>query len=139
MRAEATGTPLTCTRCGTKVSPPRDELQAWFEDYHRKNPHVYDAFKALAREIRDQGHRKYGAKTILERLRWESEVRYRGSGLEFKLNNNIKDRCSARYARRLVAEDPSFEGFFEMRKTSTAATRAKLRAAHRGGGGKPGF
>ena len=130
--------------CGAKWRPTKktktaDELASWFAEYHAENPHVYEAFKALAYEIRGEGHKRYGAKTILERIRWESAVRYRNSTLKFKLNNNIKDRCSARYARLLIAEDPVFQGFFEIRKTSTTQTRAKLSRAHRGDGGKPGF
>ena len=133
--AEAFGCPLRCKDCDFCISPEPDELREWFKRYHEKNPHVYDAFRALAEEIRSQGHKRYGAKTILERLRWESDVRYKGTGLGFKLSNTIKDRCSARYARRLIVDDPSFEGFFEIRKTSTHESRSKMSVAHRGSGG----
>lgn len=111
-----------------------DDLQAWFEAYHAANPHVYEAFCEMAREIRAQGHRRYGAKTIMERLRWESPARYPDKA--FKLGNNVKDRCSARYARLLVSEDSSFASFFELRPVSTAEQRAKLSQAHRGGPGR---
>lgn len=100
----------------TAPPPPADEhdkLAAWFEKFHAKHPHVYRAFKEMALEIRAEGHARYGAKTIMERLRWESAVRYPGQS--FKLDNRVKDRCTARYARLLIAEDPSFATFFELR------------------------
>ena len=72
---------------------------------------------------------RYGAKTIMERLRWEHEVRMPGQ--TFKLSNTIKDRCSARYARRLIIEDPSYEGFFELRDLTTEDERTKLSESHK--------
>jgi hypothetical protein len=143
---------LWCKTCGARfdapppppMPPPKasadeDELAAWFARWHALNPHVYEAFKLMAIDIRKEGHKRYGAKTILERLRWESDVRFQGSSLDYRLNNNIKDRCSSRFARLLIAEDPTFAGFFELRSPSTEGTRRKLSEAHKGGGGDPGY
>ena len=107
----------------------KDDLQEWFDHYHKENPKVYAAFKHMAEEIRHQGHKRYGAKTIMERLRWESSVRYKG--WDFKLSNKVKDRCSARYARMMIEEDSWYENFFEIRKLTTIAQREKLGAAHK--------
>lgn len=109
-------------------APKSDDLRTWFEKYDLENPMVYEAFKTLAREKRAEGHERYGAKTIMEILRWESAVRYKEGG--FKLANNIKDRCSARYARKLIKEDPTFEKFFETRELTTPDQRDKLSDAH---------
>lgn len=112
----------------------QDDLAKWFNDFHAANPHVYEAFRAMALEIKALGHKRYGAKTIMERLRWESTIRHPGQ--VFKLNNGIKDRCSARYARLLIAERPSFAKFFTVRPVTSAAQRARLSQAHRGGAGR---
>lgn len=127
---------LNCKKDGMSYTPDevkswsdeQDDLSSWFEKYDRENPKVYQAFKALAQEKRAEGHPRYGAKTIMEILRWESSVRYKGD--DFKLGNNIKDRCSARYARKLIREDPSFKGFFETRELSTPDVRERLSDAH---------
>lgn len=96
-----------------KSSVPCEPFGRWFEEFHAANPHVYAHFRALAYEIRNEGHTRYGSKTIMERLRWESPVRY---GNEFKMGNKEKDRATARYVRMLIEEDPSFEYFFETRR-----------------------
>jgi hypothetical protein len=80
-----------------------------FRKYHRDNPRVYELFKRYAREARDAGHARYSARDILARIRWEVSVVTRG---EFKCNNI----ASPFYARMLVEEDPTFAGFFEMRR-----------------------
>ena len=113
----------------TPLPDEDDSLDEWFSDHHNASPHVYEAFKAMAYEIRALGHERYGAKTIMERLRWESPVRY--PGLEFKLSNTIKDRCSARYVRLLIVEDPSFRDFFAVRELSTPEQRARLSESHK--------
>jgi hypothetical protein len=93
-----------------------DKYGKYFEKFHAANPHVYAAFKDFAHMIRDEdGHKRYSQKTIMERLRWETEVRY---GKRYKMGNEPKDRCSSRYARLLIAEDPSFATFFEIRRQS---------------------
>lgn len=104
------------------------ELNEWFMNFHLKNPHIYRAFKRMAFEMRAEGHRRYGAKTIMERLRWESEVRHPGE--KFKLSNTIKDRCSARYARKMIEEYPSFASFFQLKPTLDWFKRLKLSKAH---------
>ena len=68
----------------------------------------YALFKAFALEVFITGRRRYGAKGIVERMRWHAEVE---SGGTFKLNNND----TSRFARRLAEEDPRFEGFFRFR------------------------
>ena len=92
-----------------------DKYGKYFMKFHAANPHVYAAFKDFACMIREQGHKRYSQKAIMERLRWETEVRY---GNRYKMGNDPKDRCSSRYARLLIAEDPSFATFFEIRKQS---------------------
>ena len=79
-----------------------------FMEFHGKNPEVYIEFKAIARETHSN-HRRYGAKAICEFIRYD---RGRRPTLDdFKINNNFPS-C---YARLLIAEDPTFKDFFEVR------------------------
>ena len=89
-------------------------LEKKFWEYHRSNPHVFELFKKYAQEIRDSGFRHYGSKSIFERVRWHLDVETLDPE-GFKMNNNY----SSRYARLLMFEDPTFEGFFRNRTLKT--------------------
>lgn len=89
----------------------RDPRIAAFEEFHKANPHVYEAFKRFAREAQGKVAR-YSADAILHRIRWFAAIET--SGDEFKVN----DHWSAFYARLLIRDDPSFTGFFELRKAA---------------------
>jgi hypothetical protein len=80
-----------------------------FDEYHRANPQVYTAFRRLALRLLNQGVKHYGAKAIMEVVRFQTTVR--GTGDAFKINNNY----TSRYARMLMAKDERFAGFFELR------------------------
>lgn len=83
----------------------------WYE-FHLKNPHVFALFTFYANEIRDVGWTRYGAKSIVERLRWH--VSMKNVGNEFKMCNSF----TSMYARLLAISDPRFETFFEFREGS---------------------
>jgi hypothetical protein len=94
---------------GDEVRRERNaRLRAMFERFHRENPRIYELFKQFANEARDAGRQRYGAKGIIEQIRWETTVKSRG---EFKCN----DACTAYYVRMLIREDPTFRGFFDLR------------------------
>jgi hypothetical protein len=84
-----------------------------FVDYHRDNPHLYDAFKRYSYELKRAGRSHFGAKAIMERIRYESAL---AGNDEYKINNSYAS-C---YARVLAWEDPVFSGFFEMRTRRAA-------------------
>lgn len=82
-----------------------------FEIYDRENPEIYAEFCRLARQLRDRGYSHYGAKGIIEVLRYHRAVDSRPED-QYKLN----DHFTSRYVRKLIEEDPSFgNGFFELR------------------------
>lgn len=82
-----------------------DQFAAWLA----VNPHVLSAFIALARQAQRAGLRKFGAKAVIERLRWEYAIQTGGS--EFKFNN----RFTSRLARVAVERAPDLAGLFEFR------------------------
>lgn len=112
-------------RTGVSVPPPMqpplfdlDDLpaasltpQERFEAFHEANPHVYRALRLLALRLRRSGRRHYGMKGLFEVLRFDRALRTDGD--EFKLNNNY----TAAYARKLMADEPELDGFFETRSS----------------------
>lgn len=88
-------------------------IQERFDKFHRDNPEVYELFKRFSWELVRSGRLRYSADAIIHRIRWHYAVNvdYQKNG-DFKMNNNF----SSRYARKLIAESPSFDEFFETRE-----------------------
>ena len=94
------------------VRPAVDQgasIEERFEAFHRANPHVYEALKRLALQLRRNGRRRFGMKALFEYLRFSYALQTVGD--DFKLNNNY----TALYARKLMDEVPELRGFFELR------------------------
>jgi hypothetical protein len=86
-----------------------------FQAFKEEHPDVLAMFRRFACELRAAGHQRAGAKLIWERLRWERMTSAHGSGVP-ALNNNF----TSRLARWLIEEDPTFDGWFEMRRLKTS-------------------
>lgn len=97
----------------------RDLITA-FAEFDAENPDVYRLFVRFAHEALAAGYQHFSAHGILHRIRWETGVVTRDRTAEWKCNNNY----SAFYARKLVAEDPSFKGFFRNRVSAADAMAA---------------
>ena len=85
-------------------------IQQSFEEFNAANPKVYGMFKTFAATLKGYGKKKIGSKLIMERIRWEMVATTETE--DFKINNNF----SSRYARKLIAEFPEFDGMFELRE-----------------------
>ena len=85
----------------------RDEFWA----FHHDNPQIFELFRAYCTDLRRAGREAYGAKAVIERIRWHLNVEVRSAD-DLKLNNNYTS-C---YARLLVEIDPSFASFFRLRR-----------------------
>lgn len=85
-------------------------LQEQFEEFHEKHPDVYNLFRQFASDLRKTGKESYGAKSIMERIRWH----YATTSVNetFKINNNY----TSRYARKLMSDQPEYKDFFETRQ-----------------------
>jgi hypothetical protein len=82
-----------------------------FRDFHEENPKIFRLFRKFAYQLKRAGKAQYGAKAIMERIRWHLAVETNDE--DFKINNNYTS-C---YARLLVANNQRFKGFFELRST----------------------
>lgn len=88
----------------------RKTIQERFEEFDMAHPDVYALFRRFAFELQNAGRMRYGAKSLIERIRWHLATS--SNTEEFKINNNF----TSRYVRKLVEECPQFAGFFERRR-----------------------
>ena len=86
-----------------------------FAAFDQAHPEVYQAFAKFAGQMRARGYTHYSADGIMHIVRYHAAVNPERDG-GFKINNNFV----ALYARKLVAADPSFAGFFAFRVRRTA-------------------
>lgn len=89
-----------------------------FEAFHNEHPEVFDELRALCRRWLERGRARWSIWSAFAVLRWERRL----AGLPapdelYKLNNNY----TGYYARKLMEEDPSLEGIFELRRMKDEA------------------
>ncbi|MBA3824527.1 MAG: hypothetical protein H0X24_11620 [Ktedonobacterales bacterium] len=96
----------------------RPTLPERFREFDAQHPDVYEAFKYYAFQLHRRGVRHYGAKAIMEVIRYHTAVDGRDAKEAFKLNNSY----TSLFARKLIGEMPLlFGNFFETRKLKTVA------------------
>lgn len=102
---------------------PLDRIERQFQEFHRRNPHVYEILVRLCREVLDAGHKRIGIGMLWERMRWELVVKTTPTANEqdFRLNNNFRSRYS-----RMLMEVPEFAGLFEVRKLRSRRQKISL-------------
>lgn len=92
----------------------RSTIQQAFERHLASHPELYLEFRRVARQARRKQQRG-SAHEILAYLRFRTLLS--GRDVErYKVNNNY----SSRLARMLIAEDPSFAGYFTLRALRSA-------------------
>lgn len=80
-----------------------------FVAFHRANPEVYRLFDRYCREAIRSGRTRLGAKMVVERMRWFTDIET--SDGEFKLRNDF----TAFYARLWQIRHPEHPAFFRER------------------------
>lgn len=79
--------------------------------YDRENPEVWQEFERLALELIRRGVQHYGAKAVMEVVRYHRTV---GSNdPHFKVNNSF----TSYYARQFARRYPKYREFFDMRRS----------------------
>ncbi len=79
--------------------------------FHEKHPEVWKLFVIFTHERIRKGFQNFGAKAIMERVRWETAAPFLSEDA-YKINNNH----TAFYARWFMATYPEHEGFFRLRE-----------------------
>ena len=81
-----------------------------FEDYHRKNPKLYELIIKFTMLAREAGFKHYSMQSIMERVRWHVNIETRDPE-GFKINHNYRQD----YSLKVMQEYPWLEGFFRVR------------------------
>lgn len=90
---------------GTRRRKHRAVVAFNAEQWVLAHPEVYNAFKSLAIESRQMGHKHIGAKMLAEIIRWKTKV---PGGKDFKVSNSAVTYM----ARKFMEEHPEYQGFF---------------------------
>lgn len=84
-----------------------------FENYHRKNPKIWELFKTFTFRAIQRGFGHLSADMILHRIRWEVYIETVDPSGPFKVSNNY----AAFYGRMFMKEYPQYDGFFRTRNS----------------------
>lgn len=87
-----------------------DGYPSGFFRWLRSNQHVYSAFKSYAFRMALTGRKRYSAKTITEKIRWDTDIA--DSEVTFKVNNNYTSGMARLFMYEYGHRHP---GFFQMR------------------------
>lgn len=96
------------------------DIQEAFEEFHKLNPSVYEHFKRIALEAINSGKKKFSAKLICGKIRWDvfmmteepTLFNQNGKMKKFKIN----DAYTSRYARLFGDDFPEHEKCIEYRE-----------------------
>ncbi|MCP4493434.1 MAG: hypothetical protein GY820_39920 [Gammaproteobacteria bacterium] len=91
-----------------------DPKRAAFDEY-RHTPHggeVANKFLRLSIGIKRRGHRHYGGRDIIGRLRWHYKMRHGPDDGDYKINNNWQVQLEEWAESRA----PELKGFFTRRR-----------------------
>ena len=88
----------------------RKDLHDKWLQYHQENPIVWELFVAYTKKAMEAGFTHYGAKSIMERIRWHTNIETKGD--TFKISNNH----TAYYARHFEQMFPQHKGFFRIKE-----------------------
>lgn len=81
-----------------------------FWKYHTDNPQIYELFAKYTHDVRNAGWPCISHWLIINRIRWTRTVEVRTN--DFKISNDF----IAFYPRLLIYNEPSFNGFFTLKK-----------------------
>lgn len=106
---------------------PRDAVEEKFVAYHRDNPHVYALFDQYAHVAIDKGKTSYSAWNVINRLRWDIDMKAVDQSSEFMISNDY----IAFYARWWMERNLDYLDFFDtkFRKIEVAMIKASGREA----------
>ena len=94
------------------IETRHEEMRKQAKAYHEQNPIVWNLFQQFTFELIERGFKNYGAKGVMERVRWDTDQPTVDGKSRFKINNNY----TAFYARKFMIHYPQYKGFFRIRK-----------------------
>lgn len=87
--------------------------------YDVENPGVWQEFERLALDLIGRGIQHYGAKAVMEVVRYHRTVR--SNDPHFRVNNTF----TSYYARKFIRRYPQYRDFFDMRHSRYDGTRGE--------------
>ena len=96
-----------------------DELREACQVFHEEHPEVWELFVRFTLERIDRGFEHYGARAIMERVRWETNAG--GEDPELTIN----DHYAPFYARRFMGMHREHGEFFRTREQTSAGRLAR--------------
>jgi hypothetical protein len=88
-----------------------DQMEEQAQTFHKKHPEIWKLFKQFTFEKIKVGFKNYGARNVIERIRWETDKPNKVGANTFKINNNFHPF----YARAFMNTYPEHKGFFRTR------------------------
>lgn len=93
----------------------KEEMRLQCEAFHKAHPEVWNWFVHVTKARIAEGFKHFGAKAIMEDVRWLT--RAGGDGKEtIKIGNNH----TSFYSRRFADNNPQHAGFFRFRRQTSA-------------------
>jgi len=87
----------------------RTKAEEKFLEFHRRNPHIYDAILEKTLQLFKAGRKHYSIKAVYEFVRLEEIIKINGG------KSNMNNNYTAYYARMVMDNVPQLEGFFQTR------------------------
>jgi hypothetical protein len=109
-------TPPTAHAPVTAATARPTTIQGRFEAFDAQHPEFYQAFRQIALDLWGRGVQRYGAKAIVEVIRFQRVMQGVVDTDGFRANNVY----TSRMARRLMDECPDLSEFFEIRQLKSA-------------------
>ena len=89
------------------MSQEQTRLEKDFMTFHKANPQVRELFKSYTLLAIEQGRKRYSARLVVEKIRWDS-----GLTTDHHSFFKIPNAHSTYYARLFHAVYPSYKGIF---------------------------
>lgn len=86
------------------------DAEARFEQFHAENGHVYAMLRDMALALKRAGHKRWGMRNLYEKVRYDLAVQTTDKAPV------LNDHFAPYYSRKLMAEVPELENFFEIRE-----------------------
>lgn len=98
-----------------------EQMRLQVIEFHKKNPIVWELFDKFTRDRIAKGFKHYGARAIMDRIRWETAHPEYGDN-QFKINNNH----SAFYGRAWNKANPAYGDFYRTRAQTSKHSDSTL-------------
>lgn len=88
----------------------RAERDRAFIEFDAENPEIFERLKTMALRLKERGFQHYGLRCLWEALRYDLSIET--TGKQYKLCDHLPPY----FARKIMAEVPELDGFFETRE-----------------------